>query len=117
MSDDKATLEKVSDQLNMLQLQVRNLQHLPRPSFFESTHTARMRLSLLRARNAFRRLGHGCVALSSFTFVAFLAALFDAKLSLLTGFITVTAGLFLGIVGYLFYMQADSIDLEGFDEP
>ena len=77
---------------------------------------AQLRLSLRRARNAFKRLGHGSVALSGFTFVAFLAALFDGKLSFLTGFVTVTAALFLGIVAYLFYMQADSVDLEGSDE-
>jgi hypothetical protein len=115
MPDEKHTLETVSKQLTELRTDFLLIQQRAAVAPEMSTHTAQLRRSLLRARNAFRRLGHGCVALSGFTFVAFLAALFDAKLSLLTGFVTITAALFLGMVGYIFYMQADTVDLGGND--
>lgn len=78
--------------------------------------TARLRVQLRRGRNSFRRLGNGLFALSGFILVAFLAAIFDNKLSLLVGFIVVTASFFLGLVGYLMHIQADGMDLGDSDD-
>jgi hypothetical protein len=105
-----AELERLSNQLLTLQNQVSSLPDRSAHSQIASPETAALRRSLLRARNAFRRLGNGSFALSGFTFVAFLAALIDGKLTLVPAFIIVTAGLFLGLVGLLFHLQADSID-------
>jgi hypothetical protein len=110
-TESSLKLERLSKRLAALESNVSDLPDKPAPSQAMLIDVARIRSSLMRARNAFKRLGNGSLALSGFTLVAFLAALFDSKLSLLSGFITMTAALFLALVGYIFHMQADSIDL------
>jgi len=117
MTDEKPTLEKLSRQLTELQDDLRFLQIRSLAVPVVPARDAELRLALLRACNGFKRLGRGCVGLSALTFAAFLAALFNNKLTQLPAFIIVTAALFLAAVGYLFFMQADSLDLGGRNEP
>jgi hypothetical protein len=79
----------------------------------ESSDLARMRVSLARACKGFRRLGNGSFALAGFIWIAFLTALFAGQLTLLPALIGGAGGLFLALVGYVFHMQADNIDLGG----
>lgn len=105
----KLDVERLSDRVTTIEhYLVSTAPNSPTPP--ASPEIAVLRRSLLRARNAFRRIGNGSFALSGFAFVAFLAALIDGKLTLLPAFIIVTAALFLGVVGLLFHLQADSID-------
>jgi len=75
-----------------------------------------MRSLLRRANKAFRRLGNGSWALAGLIFAAFIAAVFDGKLTVLPAFIIVTAAIFLALAGYIFHLQADMIDLGDADD-
>lgn len=114
---DAQEFERLSQRLGTLEQSLTTISTKPAPSEPTShPNLIRMRLSLKRARNAFRRLGNGSFALSGLTLAAFLKVLFDGNLSLLPAFIIVTAALFFGLVGYLFHMQADGVDMGDTDD-
>src|SRR6266446_2945145 len=107
MANEKATIEKLSQQLTELQEEIRFVQIRPFTTAPDTAHTIHLSLALRRARNAFKRLAQACVTLSTLTFAAFLGALFSNKLTQLPAFIILTGALFLALVGYVFFMQAD----------
>lgn len=109
-------VERLSSQIASLQTQIA---HLPVKRITPEVlppKIARMRVSLDRACKGFRRLGNGSFALAGFILVAFLTALFAGQLTLLPAFIGGTGALFLVLAGYVFHIQADSVDIRGFDD-
>jgi hypothetical protein len=104
-------VERLSSQIVSLQNQIARLPVRAINAEVVSPDTARMRVSLVRACKGFRRLGNGSFALGGFIWIAFLTALFAGQLTLLPALIGGAGGLFFALVGYVFHMQADNIDL------